>query len=549
MHSKLENACDTRETVVGPGPSSRPLFRELTLTTLMNLIRSKPLAGVLFVLFYAIVANIPFWVVSYRLSILHDGWFCISYIAVGLLALFAPRALTAGVFLLVITADVGYGVSESYGISTLDLLKNLGTLQEFSGSRILVVATVAILTLLIAAIAASLPVKRVRREYGVRAAICLVAFAAVCLCADFVTVTSRNRRMANPFALAPIDSINPGYSTELRLSRIHLLRLMQSFFFSASQRDYQTMAVPVPSATALVVDYSKLGSGKSAAETPNLALILVESWGLSTDPAINKGLTDAYSRPDVLARYEIYRGTVPFHGSTINAEAREMCGSGMGFHILVASRQELEECLPDRLAGLGYHSIALHGMRGHVFDRSVWWDRIGFQERWFRDQLQSEGLPDCVGAYIGTCDSAIAAWIENRLEPQGTNPTFLYWVTLHSHLPVPLPSPFSEAFPCPPSPSLSRQSPLCSWYGLVANVNHSVAHIAMSKLGRPTIFVIVGDHAPPFSDPVLRDQFSWTVVPYVVLVPRSDHQQSTRMIASNSLPSTRLADKFVTEAH
>lgn len=519
------------------------------MTTIRSLIGSKLVIAVLFVLIYAIAANIPFWVVSYRLSILHDGWFCISYIAVGLLALFVPRVLTAVVLLLAITADVGYGVSESYGISTLDLLKNVGTLQEFSGSRILVVAAVAILTLLIVGMAASLPVRQIRRDYGMRVAACLVAFAVLCLSADFVTVTSRNRRMANPFALASIDSINPGYSSELRLSRVHILRLVQSFSLSTFQRDYRGKAVPVQSATALAVDYSKLNAGKSGAETPNLALILVESWGESTDPSINKGLAEAYMRPDLLARYEVYQGTVPFHGSTINAEAREMCGSGMGFHILIASRQELQNCLPERLAGLGYHSVGVHGLGGHVFNRSVWWERVGFQERWFKDQLQSEGLPDCVGAYIGTCDAAIAGWIENRLEPQGTSPTFLYWVTLHSHLPVPLPSPFREAFPCPPGPSLSPQSPLCSWYGLVANVNHSVAQIAMSKLGRPTIFVIVGDHAPPFSDPVLRDQFSWTVVPYVLLVPRSDLQQSTRVIAPKSLPSFPAADKIATKAH
>jgi hypothetical protein len=61
---------------------------------------------------------------------------------------------------------------------------------------------------------------------------------------------------------------------------------------------------------------------------------------------------------------------------------------------------------------------------------------------------------------------------------------------------------------------------VCSWYQLIANVHHSVADIAMSKLARPTVFVIVGDHAPPYSDPSLRDMFSQSVVPYVLLVPR-----------------------------
>ena len=501
----------------------------------------KSLAGFLFVGFYAIAANIPFWVASCWLSILHDGWFSISYAAVGLLALIAPRAVTALVLLLAMIADVGYGVSESYGIPALDLWKNLGTLQEFSGSRILVIGTVTILALLVVGLSACLPARRIRRDYGLRVAAGLAGFACLCLSADFVTTASRNHRLTNPFVVAPIDSINPGYSTELRLSRIHVLRLVQSLALYSSRRDYQAKSAPVPSAVALAVGYAKLNSARSEEELPNLVVILVESWGLSTDPTINRGLAEAYAQQGLLARYEVHQGTVPFHGSTINAEARELCGSGMGFHILIAPRQELGPCLPDRLAGLGYRIVALHGMRGHVFNRSVWWERIGFQQRWFRDRLQREGLPDCVGAYVGTCDAAIAQWMGRRLEPREASPTFLYWVTLHSHLPVPVPSPFSGTFPCPAGQSMSAQSPLCSWYGLVANVNDSVARLAMGNLGRPTIFVIVGDHAPPFSDPVLRDQFSWSDVPYVLLVPRAEQQRSTNGIALNSPASTDAA--------
>jgi hypothetical protein len=502
----------------------------------------------LFVLFYAAAVNIPFWVVRYWLSIIHDGWFCITYMAVGVLALFAHRAFTAVVLFLVIAADVSYGVSESYGISTVDLVKNASILREFSGSRILLVAIATIVTLLIVGISASLPVRKIRRNYGLLGAACLVLFAVFCLSVDFVTVSSRNGRMMNPFVHGRIDSINPGYRSEVRLSRVHILRLAESFVLSSSPRDYQGKGVPIPSATALVVDSAEFNTVKSEAETPNLVLIVVESWGLSTDPSINKGLTEPYARQDLLDRYEVYRGNVPFHGSTIDAEAREMCGSGMGFHILIASRQELRDCLPDRLAELGYHSVAFHGMRGRVFNRSVWWDRMGLQESFFKEQLQRDGLPDCVGAYVGTCDAAIAESIERRLELPSRSPTFLYWVTLHSHLPVPIPSPFRDVFPCSQGPFNSPQSPICSWYGLVANVNHSVAHLAMAKLSRPTIFVIVGDHAPPFGDPVLRSQFSWTVVPYVLLVPRSDDQHPTKVNTPNPSPSVRAAKKLVSES-
>jgi hypothetical protein len=77
---------------------------------------------------------------------------------------------------------------------------------------------------------------------------------------------------------------------------------------------------------------------------------------------------------------------------------------------------------------------------------------------------------------------------------------------------------------CSVTPLLSTQPALCSWYQLVANVHESVSRLALEQLGRPTVFVIVGDHAPPFANPELRGQFSNTEVPYVLLVPRQENR-------------------------
>jgi hypothetical protein len=46
-----------------------------------------------------------------------------------------------------------------------------------------------------------------------------------------------------------------------------------------------------------------------------------------------------------------------------------------------------------------------------------------------------QGLPDCFGAFFGTCDAAIADWIGRRLGKHD-DPYFVHWVTLNSHLPV-----------------------------------------------------------------------------------------------------------------
>jgi phosphoglycerol transferase MdoB-like AlkP superfamily enzyme len=179
--------------------------------------------------------------------------------------------------------------------------------------------------------------------------------------------------------------------------------------------------------------------------------------------------------------------------------------------------------------------IGIHGMNGHMFDRSTWYSTIGFKERWFHEQLQQLGLPDCNGAFVGTCDADIAAWIGRRLSEDSSRPKFIHWMTLNSHLPVPVPLSLPNAAPCSATLGLQPDSPLCSWYQLVANVHRSVAQLALDPLGRPTVFVIVGDHAPPFGDPSLRDKFSQSDVPYVVLLPRAQHSPPRAMLAHNAV--------------
>jgi phosphoglycerol transferase MdoB-like AlkP superfamily enzyme len=162
-------------------------------------------------------------------------------------------------------------------------------------------------------------------------------------------------------------------------------------------------------------------------------------------------------------------------------------------------------------------------MDGNMFDRSAWWNTAGFQEIWFHDQFRQQALPDCPGAFIGTCDVDIARWIGRRLETEEGAPDFIYWMTLNSHLPVPVPSALSGAAPCLESLSLQPDTAPCSLYQLIENVLESVAKVAMAKFARPTVFIIVGDHAPPFDYESARSSFSRFEVPYVLLLPRASN--------------------------
>jgi hypothetical protein len=75
---------------------------------------------------------------------------------------------------------------------------------------------------------------------------------------------------------------------------------------------------------------------------------------------------------------------------------------------------------------------------------------------------------------------------------------------------------------CAGSPIMEESPALCSWYQLEFNVHRSVAELAMREAARPAVFLVVGDHAPPFSSVKPRGLFSDAVVPYVLLEPKVD---------------------------
>jgi hypothetical protein len=477
---------------------------------------------IFFVAFYAILANVPFWTASPLLGLMRNGLFCLEYAAVGLLALFVPRLFSAGLLFAVIAADLICGVSQTFYLSPAECLRNSSFLYLLSGPRLIIVGAVVVLTLLVTAIAASIPVGKITGIHRWIAAGCLVAFSIVSVSVDFVTVVRGTGKVPNPFRLAtPGDSVKSSYYSQLWISRLPMIRLVRNEIKSLEVRNLATEAEPTPlaSASAAAVGLAGLAGKKSGQEMPNLVVVLLESWGLASDATVRSALAQPYLQPNLVGRYDVHQGTVPFYGATIPGEARELCDSKLGFHLPDATAQDLQSCLPGRLAALGYHNIAVHGMDGHMFNRSTWYSTIGFREEWFRDRFRQLGLQDCVGAFTGTCDAAVAQWIGERLDRQDSSPDFVYWITLNSHLPVPTPAPLPAADSCSITPLLAQQPAFCSWYQLVSNVHHSVAQLAMTELARPTVFVIVGDHAPPFSNPSLRNQFSSEVVPYIVLVP------------------------------
>ena len=497
------------------------------------------LSWLCFAAFYCVLCNIPYWTAAREFGFSPLGWFCAQYAAVGFVALFVPRFVTLVWLLPLIAADVISGACMTYHVPIRECLENIRVAFESSAAHPLRSLLVLSSILLIAAIVTLLPSKELPKNQRWLAAACLILFVVVIVGNDALSIRRETGHFPIPFQTRPVrDRLGLGSSNALQLDRVPIVRLSRLWKMDekliALEEKGRVARSPVPSATAVGLDAAGITSGVGNRRLPNLVLVLVESWGLAGDSLLRNAMVKPYSQPELLAKYEVLQGSVPFYGATIAGEARELCGNSIGYYLIRAPASDLKNCLPQRLAKLGYDRIAIHGFSRHMYLRSVWYPTIGFQEQWFHEQLQEQGLPDCNGVFVGTCDADIAAWIGRRLSEDSSRPKFIHWMTLNSHLPVPVPSSLPNAAPCLAAEGLQPDSELCSWYQLVANVHSSVAQLALDPLARPTVFVIVGDHAPPFGDPSLSDRFSQSVVPYVVLVPRSALNPPKSLIAHDA---------------
>jgi hypothetical protein len=440
---------------------------------------------------------------AHRLALLPAGYINLEYLLIGIFSVFLRRSVVFVLLFLESAADFAFRICYTYWFSLKDLFDSFASLSSLPDRRI--VAIFAIFGLMVVACAIVARARpRLEDRFWVASSLLFLMFLVAL--AGYLTGQDPFKR---------VDLIDT-HGRVLRAPIFAFLRF-ESFLHAVDLASHITDGGVMNSASLhakVALDHSE------TVERPNVMLIVVESWGNPLDSNLTQKLNAAYDDPRVAEKYHIFRGAVAFQGSTIPAEARELCQSRMGYRILVAPPESLGGCLPSWFHARNYQDISIHGYGGTMFQRKAWYPKLGFDRSWFGPDLRKLKLPDCDGAFPGTCDAAIAGWIGDSLLRQDMGqPKFIYWVTLNSHLPVPSRPELADDDICSTLPSLRNSVPLCSWFRLVQNVNESVQQLALRPSGRPTVFVVVGDHAPPFSDPRLRQMFSSTDVPYVLLTP------------------------------
>jgi hypothetical protein len=503
------------------------------------------------ILFFVVLANIPYWCATQMLTLRLGGWFCIQYLTVGLLALLLPAWAAAIIFFLTASADLVSATCITYSLSLKDCVENADNYVALSAPRQIAVVLVAGLLLLSALIVYKMDLRRLDLGFKWRIAGVLTLTMVLMLLVDMRTIARSTGVTPNPFSMhAESDGVNfASLSDQSRMVRIPVLRLTRQWISEAQRRSsmYAGTALPTENASSRGLKAAGIGQGHSSNALPNFVLILVESWGHPQTPAMENALVAAYQQPELLLHYRIERGTTRFHGTTVAGESRELCGREFGYTLIDEPAQQLQGCLPDRLARLGYHSMALHGLGGAMFRREHWYQTIGFEEQFFHEDFARKGLPDCVGAFTGTCDTAIAGWLGDQLEHPHAAPLFVHWVTLNQHLPLPVPVAGAAPDMCSTALGLQPGTALCSWFQLQSALHNSIATTADRASGQPTVFVIVGDHAPPFVDEPTRARFSGDEVPYVLLIPKLLARSPDRTLVhatSPERPAHRTAQRF-----
>lgn len=455
---------------------------------------------------YLILPNLPQLLANRWIETMPHGYINLEFLLIGAVGVFLPRVAVFLLLLLDSLMGFTYSICYTYQFS-LDSLRPsmryillLPKVRLFDG-----LAGLTVITLTSAALALVRPHPH-QRLLTMGALLVLVAL------------------------LVPIDILdgqNPFFHKDMTLvpfrvtsSPTFTLGVRGAFDHWISSKSESAHNTQMSSASSQVVSF--LESAGNRGESPDVVLILVESWGLALDPRLAQALTAPYEDPRIARKYRISYGAAPFFGLTVPGEARELCHSTLAFGILHASSEEANQCLPAWFHARGYENFAIHGYLGQMFGRNLWYPKLGFDQTWFGPALQKQGLPNCIGAFPGVCDANIARWMGGSLLSVGQGkPRFIYWVTLNSHLPVPKNRSVLDNEFCKTQPELRGSDVLCSWFRLVRTVHESVQQVALGPTARPTIFVLVGDHAPPFSNPQLAQEFSSSQVPYVILTPHA----------------------------
>jgi phosphoglycerol transferase MdoB-like AlkP superfamily enzyme len=243
--------------------------------------------------------------------------------------------------------------------------------------------------------------------------------------------------------------------------------------------------------------------------------VIVESLGEARDPALASWVEQPLLSEDIRRRYQVSNGAVEFEGSTVFGELRELCGlRGVGMRMTELQTSQTGNCLPAKLTAKGYDTVSVHGVTSAMFRRNEWYPTLGFHREIFPENWPQEHPNYCNAQFHGICDADGAEIVHNELRT-AAKPVFIYWLTIESHVQLEGPQAQSTTGDCK-----GLDPDVCQMVTTQRNVLAEIGKVALDPALKPTRFVVVGDHSPPYMLRRRRDLFDGTRVPWVQLQPR-----------------------------
>ena len=393
----------------------------------------------------------------------------VAYATVALIARIVPWPLTVGVYIAVAVYDAVSTIALLFNLAPGEVGIALHLIAELSlfASPLYVSLTVLVAGLMIANIAVLTKKRDVLRRGS---PVVLMSAAIVLAAADFIANTSAHYHFGTLYGAGqPIDS---------------------------------------------AMDNSGFGRAVTAGGGRNVLVVMIEALGHFGDPEHQAFLLKSFDDPSLRSRYDVSTGLATYYGSTTAAELREMCGTREPYARVIDGVPL--DCLPQRMANLGYRTVAMHGFTGKFFERELWYPKLGFESRIFGEDLSSTTHRFCGGPFRGPCDVDLIPPIARELQ-NATQPTFFYWLTLSTHVPI-APREGTPQLGCDGDGGLLRHVEVCYMSEMWSDVMSGIARMTADI--PPTDILIIGDHAPPIWSKAGRRLFTPGKVTWVRLTPR-----------------------------
>ncbi|WP_143821770.1 sulfatase-like hydrolase/transferase [Moraxella bovis] len=220
-------------------------------------------------------------------------------------------------------------------------------------------------------------------------------------------------------------------------------------------------------------------------------LIVAESWGVARHDSTQKDiLAGIYNQTDRLKF--IKDGYFDFAGATVEGELRELCLLDVegGYAFNKVANKEFDNCLPNQLKRMGYHTIGMHGGFSQIYERDFLYPKMGFAETVFAEH---HGDKKRCEAFNGICDNELFDIVAESFATHDKN--FFYWLTLTSHSHYPRGDIINHRLDC--NKHNLPKGDICNNFMLHAQFFDGLGELIKRPEMAGVEVIVVGDHMPP----------------------------------------------------